>query len=259
MLVLEGLDRRPVGLARGLDAPLVGAVHRVHHGGGLQQGLRGDATPEQAGAAEAVVTFDQGDALAELGGAQGGGVPARPGADHHYVVRITHPVSKSTARLVPAVGAARCPLAVPCRAMDESTEAQELKHTPLEAEHEALGAKMAPFAGWNMPIEYEGALEEHRAVRERVGLFDLTHLGKVEVTGPGALGMLQARGHQRPAQGGRRRGPLQPRPERGRRRDRGPDRLPAGRGAVLRRPERRERAAGAADAGGGAGRPTAST
>ena len=42
-----------------------------------------------------------------------------------------------------------------------------------------------------MPIEYEGALAEHRAVRERVGLFDLTHLGKVDVTGPGALGMLQ--------------------------------------------------------------------
>lgn len=76
--------------------------------------------------------------------------------------------------------------------MDGSVEEQELKHTPLEAEHESLGAKMAPFAGWRMPIEYEGALAEHRAVRERVGLFDLTHLGKVEVTGPGALGMLQA-------------------------------------------------------------------
>ena len=49
-----------------------------------------------------------------------------------------------------------------------------------------------------MPIEYEGALAEHEAVRERVGLFDLTHLGKVEVTGPGALGMLQARRHERP-------------------------------------------------------------
>jgi aminomethyltransferase len=71
-------------------------------------------------------------------------------------------------------------------------EAAELRHTPLEDVHTALGAKLGPFAGWNMPIEYEGALAEHRAVRERVGLFDLTHLGKVEVTGPGALGMLQA-------------------------------------------------------------------
>src|SRR4249920_3660584 len=75
--------------------------------------------------------------------------------------------------------------------MDEPTEIQELKHTPLEEEHVRLGAKMGPFAGWNMPIEYAGALKEHEAVRERVGVFDLTHLGKVEVTGPGALGMLQ--------------------------------------------------------------------
>ena len=67
----------------------------------------------------------------------------------------------------------------------------ELKRTPLEAEHLRLGAKMAPFAGWRMPIEYEGALAEHRAVRSHVGLFDLTHLGKVEVVGAGALGMLQ--------------------------------------------------------------------
>jgi aminomethyltransferase len=69
--------------------------------------------------------------------------------------------------------------------------AVDLRATPLDAVHRALGAKMGPFAGWLMPIEYEGALAEHRAVRERVGLFDLTHLGKVEVTGPGALGMLQ--------------------------------------------------------------------
>ena len=69
--------------------------------------------------------------------------------------------------------------------------APDLKHSPLETEHAALGAKLGPFGGWLMPIEYEGALAEHRAVRERVGLFDLTHLGKVEVAGPGALGLLQ--------------------------------------------------------------------
>lgn len=70
-------------------------------------------------------------------------------------------------------------------------ELGDLRHSPLEAVHRDLGAKMAPFAGWLMPIEYAGALKEHQAVRERVGLFDLTHLGKVEVTGSGALGMLQ--------------------------------------------------------------------
>ncbi len=72
--------------------------------------------------------------------------------------------------------------------MDEPIE---LKHSPLEAAHLALGAKMGPFGGWSMPIEYAGALAEHRAVRERVGLFDLTHLGKVDVEGPGALDLLQ--------------------------------------------------------------------
>ncbi len=75
--------------------------------------------------------------------------------------------------------------------MGDADADTELRRTPLEDEHRRLGAKLGPFAGWLMPIEYEGALAEHRAVRERVGLFDLTHLGKVDVTGPGALGMLQ--------------------------------------------------------------------
>ena len=63
--------------------------------------------------------------------------------------------------------------------------------TPLEAEHRALGARIAPFAGWLMPIEYKGTLTEHRAVREAVGLFDLTHLGKVLVGGAESLRLLQ--------------------------------------------------------------------
>jgi aminomethyltransferase len=66
-----------------------------------------------------------------------------------------------------------------------------MKRTALEAEHRALGAKLGPFAGWLMPIEYEGTLAEHAAVRERVGLFDLTHLGKVDIIGPDALDVLQ--------------------------------------------------------------------
>src|SRR5947208_2932351 len=67
----------------------------------------------------------------------------------------------------------------------------EVKHTPLEEEHRALGARLGPFAGWLMPIEYKGTLAEHRAVREAVGLFDLTHLGKVMVEGRGSLDVLQ--------------------------------------------------------------------
>ena len=67
----------------------------------------------------------------------------------------------------------------------------EPKRSPLDAVHRRLGAKMGGFAGWEMPIEYSGTLSEHRAVREAVGLFDLTHLGKVEVHGPGARAALQ--------------------------------------------------------------------
>jgi aminomethyltransferase len=67
----------------------------------------------------------------------------------------------------------------------------ELTHSPLEDEHRALGARLGPFAGWLMPIEYVGTLTEHRTVRESVGLFDLSHLGKISVEGPGALGLLQ--------------------------------------------------------------------
>ena len=67
----------------------------------------------------------------------------------------------------------------------------DLNHSPLDAVHRALGAKMGAFAGWDMPIEYQGTLSEHRAVRESVGVFDLSHLGKVEVTGDGAGAALQ--------------------------------------------------------------------
>jgi glycine cleavage system T protein (aminomethyltransferase) len=66
-----------------------------------------------------------------------------------------------------------------------------LKRTPLDAEHRALGAHMGAFAGWDMPIQYRGTLQEHQAVREAVGLFDLTHLGKVVVEGRGTLECVQ--------------------------------------------------------------------
>jgi aminomethyltransferase len=72
-----------------------------------------------------------------------------------------------------------------------SQASEELTHTPLEAEHRALGARLGPFAGWLMPIEYEGTLSEHRAVREAVGLFDLTHLGRIIVENAGAFDLLQ--------------------------------------------------------------------
>jgi len=65
------------------------------------------------------------------------------------------------------------------------------KQTPLHAVHRQLGAKMVPFGGWDMPVQYRGILEEHRAVRTAAGLFDVSHMGEVEFRGPGALAALQ--------------------------------------------------------------------
>lgn len=66
------------------------------------------------------------------------------------------------------------------------------KQTPLHDAHVALGGKMVDFAGWSMPVQYKGGiLAEHAAVREGVGLFDVSHMGEVEFTGSGALGAIQ--------------------------------------------------------------------
>jgi aminomethyltransferase len=67
----------------------------------------------------------------------------------------------------------------------------DLKRTPLYEQHVELGAKIVPFAGWEMPVTYEGIREEHSAVRRHVGMFDVSHMGEVEVEGPGALDFLQ--------------------------------------------------------------------
>jgi aminomethyltransferase len=66
-----------------------------------------------------------------------------------------------------------------------------LRHTPLYEQHVELGAKIVPFAGWEMPVQYEGIREEHSAVRRHAGMFDVSHMGQVEVEGSGALAFLQ--------------------------------------------------------------------
>ena len=66
-----------------------------------------------------------------------------------------------------------------------------LKKTALHATHVALGARMVPFGGWDMPVEYSGITAEHLAVRERVGLFDVSHMGEVEIAGADALAAVQ--------------------------------------------------------------------
>ncbi|MGH7355511.1 MAG: glycine cleavage system aminomethyltransferase GcvT [Candidatus Rokuibacteriota bacterium] len=66
-----------------------------------------------------------------------------------------------------------------------------LKRTPLWNAHVKAGARMVPFGGWEMPVQYAGIIEEHKAVRAAVGLFDVSHMGEFEVEGPGALAALQ--------------------------------------------------------------------
>jgi aminomethyltransferase len=69
---------------------------------------------------------------------------------------------------------------------------ETLERTPLYAAHVAAGARLVPFAGWEMPVQYEGVLAEHRAVRSDAGVFDVSHMGEIEVEGPTALELLQA-------------------------------------------------------------------
>ena len=65
-----------------------------------------------------------------------------------------------------------------------------LRRSPLHDRHTAAGARMQPFAGWDMPLQYTGVVEEHAAVRERVGVFDVSHLGTLDVHGAGAAGVV---------------------------------------------------------------------
>lgn len=67
----------------------------------------------------------------------------------------------------------------------------ELKKTPLADEHVQLGAKMVDFSGWWMPVQYKGLKEEHNCVRNRVGLFDVSHMGEIRVQGPKSLETLE--------------------------------------------------------------------
>ncbi len=69
---------------------------------------------------------------------------------------------------------------------------QTLLRTPLHDRHVELGARLVPFAGWEMPVQYEGVIPEHRAVRTDAGVFDVSHMGEVEVEGPRAKELLQA-------------------------------------------------------------------
>lgn len=70
-------------------------------------------------------------------------------------------------------------------------DSSDPKRTPLYESHLEAGAKMVEFAGWTMPVQYSGVIDEHRAVREAAGLFDVSHMGQIRVTGPSAESFLQ--------------------------------------------------------------------
>jgi aminomethyltransferase len=74
--------------------------------------------------------------------------------------------------------------------MEQATVAP-LKKTPLNARHRSSGARMVPFCGWDMPVEYSSIVAEHMAVRERAGLFDVSHMGEIEIAGKDALAAVQ--------------------------------------------------------------------
>ena len=71
------------------------------------------------------------------------------------------------------------------------TVASELRKTPLHARHRASNARMVPYAGWDMPVEYSGISNEHLAVRSRAGVFDVSHMGEIEIAGKNALAAVQ--------------------------------------------------------------------
>src|SRR4029079_15005012 len=73
-----------------------------------------------------------------------------------------------------------------------ATVPQRHKRTPLYDRHVAAGARLVPFAGWEMPVQYAGIREEHVAVRTRAGVFDVSHIGEGETTGPHGAAFLRA-------------------------------------------------------------------
>ena len=115
---------------------------------------------------------------------------------------------------------------------------QTLRRTPLYDKHVSAGARLVPFAGWEMPVQYEGVIAEHRAVRTDAGVFDVSHMGELEVEGPRAAEFLQGVLSNDVSRLERGRRSVHAAHERERRDHRRPDRLPH---RVASLPARRQR------------------
>ncbi|HYM12214.1 MAG TPA: hypothetical protein VEU62_15875, partial [Bryobacterales bacterium] len=105
---------------------------------------------------------------------------------------------RGAARRLPAFDTSSAPM-LSCRfaqpasllLMETAGAITALQRTPLYSVHRASGAKMVDFGGWDMPVEYSGIIDEHLAVRTRVGLFDVSHMGEIEIRGPHALELVE--------------------------------------------------------------------
>ena len=96
-----------------------------------------------------------------------------------------------TRRLTPAPTRCIIPAYLICFSDAINMDVPTLKKTPLHATHQALGARMMGFGGFDMPVQYTSIIDEHNAVRERAGLFDVSHMGEVLVRGPHAFAFVQ--------------------------------------------------------------------
>lgn len=95
-------------------------------------------------------------------------------------------------RQVSQVRRLSCPgLQIQCLDGDSEFRLAMMKQTPLIAQHRAAGAKLVDFTGWEMPIQYSGVVDEYHSVRSKAGLFDVSHMGRISVSGPGSVGFLQ--------------------------------------------------------------------
>ncbi len=104
---------------------------------------------------------------------------------------VLDPLRDPVVRLSQAGPEAGAPKPATLRHTMARTPAAPLQTTPLHARHLALGARMTPFGGWDMPVRYGGIAEEHQAVRTAAGLFDVSHMGEVEIAGDDALAAVQ--------------------------------------------------------------------
>src|ERR1700678_1502766 len=104
------------------------------------------------------------------------------------MIALPSRVQAGTAASSAVIGASVRSSMVPAYHSQVTSSAERPRRTPLHAVHERLGAVMVPFAGWQMPLRYGSETAEHQAVRHAAGLFDLSHMGEITVTGAEAGG-----------------------------------------------------------------------